>query len=116
LERLRSLGVSIAIDDFGTGYSSLSYLRNLPIDTIKIDRSFIKDLDVGSSTMPLVQAIVSLAHGLGLNVVAEGVETETELRALRSVGCDKVQGYYLGEPLPAESVERLLHREARIPS
>lgn len=113
MERLRALGVSISIDDFGTGYSSLSYLRRLPIDTLKIDRSFVKELEVDSNTMPLVQAIVSLAHGLGLSVVAEGVESETQLEALRAVGCDKVQGYLLGQPQPVQAVERLLCRPAR---
>jgi EAL domain-containing protein (putative c-di-GMP-specific phosphodiesterase class I) len=111
-----ALGASISIDDFGTGYSSLSYLRRLPIDTIKIDRSFVKELDVDSNTMPLVQAIVSLAHGLGLDVVAEGVESENQMEALRAVGCDKVQGYLLSASLPASQVERLLVRGAGIRS
>jgi EAL domain-containing protein (putative c-di-GMP-specific phosphodiesterase class I) len=116
MERLRALGASISIDDFGTGYSSLSYLRRLPIDTIKIDRSFVKELDVDSNTMPLVQAIVSLAHGLGLDVVAEGVESENQMEALRAVGCDKVQGYLLSASLPASQVESLLIRGAGIRS
>jgi diguanylate cyclase (GGDEF)-like protein/PAS domain S-box-containing protein len=108
MDRLRALGVSISIDDFGTGYSSLSYLRRLPIDTLKIDQSFLKEIGSESSTIPLVQAIVTLAHGLGLTVVAEGVENRRQLEALRSVGCDKFQGYLLGEPLPAEAAEHLL--------
>jgi diguanylate cyclase (GGDEF)-like protein/PAS domain S-box-containing protein len=116
MERLRALGASISIDDFGTGYSSLSYLRRLPIDTIKIDRSFVKELDVDSNTMPLVQAIVSLAHGLRLDVVAEGVETEHQMRALRTIGCDKVQGYLLSAPLPASQIEAWLVRSAEVRS
>jgi diguanylate cyclase (GGDEF)-like protein/PAS domain S-box-containing protein len=111
MERLRALGVSISIDDFGTGYSSLSYLRRLPIDTVKIDQSFLRELEEDPNTIPLVQAIVGLAHGLRLSVVAEGVENETQLEALRAVGCDKVQGYLLSEPLTAEAAERLLHRQ-----
>lgn len=115
MARLRALGASISIDDFGTGYSSLSYLRRLPIDTIKIDRSFVKELEVDSNTMPLVQAIVSLAHDLQLAVVAEGVESESQMEALRRVGCDKVQGYLLSEPLPAARVvQDLFARGTRI--
>ncbi len=108
MERLRALGVSISIDDFGTGYSSLSYLRRLPIDTLKIDQSFLQELESDETTLPLVKAIISVAHSLGLTVVAEGVENEKQLTALRSVGCDRVQGYLLGEPLPAEAVSALL--------
>ena len=115
MERLRALGVSISIDDFGTGYSSLSYLRRLPIDTLKIDQSFLQDLGNESNTVPLVQAIVTLAHGLGLTVVAEGVENRRQFEVLRSVGCDKFQGYLLGEPLPAEAAGRLLAK-AGLPS
>ncbi len=115
MDRLRALGVSISIDDFGTGYSSLSYLRHLPIDTLKIDQSFLQDLGNESNTIPLVQAIVTLAHGLGLTVVAEGVENRRQLEVLRSVGCDKFQGYLLGEPLPAEAAGRMLAK-AGLPS
>jgi len=108
MERLRSTGVSLAIDDFGTGYSSLSYLRMLPLDTLKIDRSFLREVDSDPHTMPLVRAIVALAHSLGLSVTAEGVENERQLEALRSVGCDHVQGYLIGEPISAEAVQPLL--------
>ena len=108
MDRLRALGVSISIDDFGTGYSSLSYLWRLPIDTLKIDRSFLEEIDRDANTIPLVRAIVTLAHGLGLKVVAEGIETRHQLEALRDVGCDLFQGFLLGEPLPAEATERLL--------
>ncbi len=115
MDRLRALGVRISIDDFGTGYSSLSYLRRLPIDTLKIDQSFLKELGNESNTVPLVQAIVTLAHGLGLTVVAEGVENRRQLEVLRSVGCDKFQGYLLGEPVPAEAAGRLLAKPYRPP-
>jgi diguanylate cyclase (GGDEF)-like protein/PAS domain S-box-containing protein len=109
MDRLRALGVSIAIDDFGTGYSSLSYLRRLPIDALKIDRSFLEEVEKDSNTIPLIQAIVTLAHGLGLSVVAEGVENQHQLEVLRAAGCDAFQGYLLGEPMPAVDAERLLH-------
>jgi len=108
MERLSTLGVGLSIDDFGTGYSSLSYLRTLPIDTLKIDQSFLQEVDSVPNTMPLLRAIVALAHSLQLCVVAEGVEYERQLEALREVGCDRVQGYLIGEPMPAEATSRLL--------
>ncbi len=108
MKLLRSLGVSLALDDFGTGYSSLSYLRNLPIDTLKIDQSFLEGLESAPNALPLLKAIVVLAHSLNLCVVAEGVETESQLEALRQVGCDRVQGYLTGEPIPTDGVIRLL--------
>jgi EAL domain-containing protein (putative c-di-GMP-specific phosphodiesterase class I) len=114
MERLRALGVSISIDDFGTGYSSLSYLRRLPIDSVKIDQSFLTELEKDTSTLPLVRAIVSVAHSLGLTVVAEGVENESQLAALRAVGCDRVQGYLFGPALPAAEVECLLLKQAAV--
>jgi diguanylate cyclase (GGDEF)-like protein/PAS domain S-box-containing protein len=108
MERLRALGVGISIDDFGTGYSSLSYLRRLPIDALKIDRSFLQEIDREPATIPLVKAIVSLAHGLRLTVVAEGVENRGQFDALRDAGCDLFQGYLLGEPVPADVAERFI--------
>jgi len=108
LERLRRLGVGISIDDFGTGYSSLSYLGSLPIDTLKIDQSFLENVDREPKRRQLVQAIVELAHGLGLRVVAEGVETEAQLEALRQVRCDRVQGYLVGDPVSAQATAELL--------
>ena len=108
LERLRRLGVGISIDDFGTGYSSLSYLGSLPIDTLKIDQSFLENVDKEAKRRQLVQAIVELAHGLGLRVVAEGVETEAQLEALRQVRCDRVQGYLVGDPVSAQVTAELL--------
>jgi diguanylate cyclase (GGDEF)-like protein/PAS domain S-box-containing protein len=108
MERLRALGVGISIDDFGTGYSSLSYLRQLPIDALKMDRSFLREIDREPNTIPLVTAIVALAHGLRLTVVAEGVENQRQLEVLRTAGCDLFQGYLLGEPVPAGVAERLM--------
>ncbi|MFB3776240.1 MAG: EAL domain-containing protein [Bryobacteraceae bacterium] len=108
MQQLRNLGISLSIDDFGTGYSSLSYLRMLPIHTLKIDRSFLREVDSDPNSVPLLKAIVALAHSLRLCVVAEGVESERQLEALRSVGCDRLQGFLIGEPLPAEAVAGLL--------
>jgi diguanylate cyclase (GGDEF)-like protein/PAS domain S-box-containing protein len=99
LERLRALGVRIAVDDFGTRYSSLSYLRRFPVDTLKIDRSFIHDLLSDPDNAKLVAAIIAMGHSLNLDIVAEGVETRDELRFLRSHGCDLIQGYLFSEPL-----------------
>jgi diguanylate cyclase (GGDEF)-like protein len=103
LQRLRSLGVSVAIDDFGTGYSSLSYLQKLPVDLLKIDRSFLQDVEV-TSTCALIQAITAVAHSLGLRVAAEGVETEVQLDSIRRIGVDLAQGYFFGKPMPTDVV------------
>jgi diguanylate cyclase len=109
LKMLRSMGITIAIDDFGTGYSSLSYLRRLPIDKLKIDRSFIRDLPTSPTDESIVRAIVSLAHSVGLQVVAEGVETAEQLERIRVLDCDQWQGYYCCPPQPAaELAERLV--------
>ncbi len=104
MHKLRNLGVRIAIDDFGTGYSSLSYLQRLPIDSLKIDQSFVRDLSSTSSTLPLVQSIVSLARSLGMSATAEGVETQSQLDALRETGCHLVQGFFLAKPLSTDRV------------
>jgi diguanylate cyclase len=108
LTELRAMGISIAIDDFGTGYSSLSYLRKLPIDKLKIDRSFIRDITSSRTDELIVRAIISLAHSVGLQVVAEGVETAEQLEFLRSLECDQWQGYYCCQPQPATSIEEML--------
>jgi diguanylate cyclase (GGDEF)-like protein len=100
IEELCSHGVGLALDDFGTGYSSLTHLRRLPIDEIKIDRSFIQDLDIDSDDAAIVQSTIDLAHSLNLIVVAEGVETEVTWNRLRDFGCDQAQGYYLARPMP----------------
>ena len=110
MEQLRELGVSMSIDDFGTGYSSLSYLRRLPVDSLKIDRSFLSEMSSSTSSLPLIQTIVVLAHNMGLSVVAEGVETEEQLTLLRAIGCDRVQGHLFGEPLPSVAVPHLFRK------
>jgi EAL domain-containing protein (putative c-di-GMP-specific phosphodiesterase class I) len=102
LEALRALGIRIAIDDFGTGFSGLSYLRHLPADIIKIDRSFVMDLPTGRSATTLITSIVELARTLGLDVVAEGVETEEQRGALSDLDCGQAQGYLFARPEPAD--------------
>jgi diguanylate cyclase (GGDEF)-like protein len=108
LGKLKSIGVQIAIDDFGTGYSSLAYLKRFPIDTLKVDRSFIRDIPGDSSDRNITRAIISMAHSLRLKVVAEGVETAEQLRFLRVQCCDAVQGYFLYRPLPEAEVADVL--------
>jgi EAL domain-containing protein (putative c-di-GMP-specific phosphodiesterase class I) len=104
LDRLHTQGVRIAIDDFGTGYSSLAYLRRIPVDTIKIDRSFIANIDRSEQDETIVTAIIAMAHALDLDVTAEGVERREQLDTLERLGCDAVQGYYLARPLAAEDI------------
>ena len=120
LQKLKSVGVRIAIDDFGTGYSSLAYLKRFPIDTIKVDRSFIRDIPADSDDKKITRAIIAMAHSLRLKVVAEGVETADQLKFLRSHCCDAVQGYFLHRPLPEAEVAGVLefnrlHRDALVP-
>jgi EAL domain-containing protein (putative c-di-GMP-specific phosphodiesterase class I) len=105
LQMIRTMGVTIAIDDFGTGFSSLSYLAKLPVDTLKIDRSFVVDMTGGPQGLALVSTIVILAHALKLNVVAEGVETDEQSRMLRELGCDEMQGFLFSKAVPAEIFE-----------
>ncbi|WP_457789747.1 putative bifunctional diguanylate cyclase/phosphodiesterase [Pseudomonas sp. PL-6] len=107
LESIRALGVSLSIDDFGTGYSSLAYLRRLPLDTLKVDRSFIQDLAASSQDREIVHAIIAMAHALRLKVVAEGVETSEQLAFLQERDCDQVQGYLFSKPLPLEEIVSL---------
>jgi EAL domain-containing protein (putative c-di-GMP-specific phosphodiesterase class I) len=97
------LGVRLALDDFGTGYSSLSYLQSFPLDRIKIDRSFISNLGRTDRSLAIVRAVIGLAHGLGVPVLAEGVETNAQLAAVIKEGCDEVQGYLIGRPQPIQA-------------
>jgi diguanylate cyclase len=101
LQRVRDLGAHVALDDFGTGHSSLLYLRGLPINRLKVDRSFVAGLGAPGNDRTIVSTVVDLAHKLGLAVVAEGVETDAELRAVTALGCDEVQGFLLDRPQPA---------------
>jgi diguanylate cyclase (GGDEF)-like protein/PAS domain S-box-containing protein len=109
--RITALGVKLSIDDFGTGYSSLSYLRKLPLSALKIDRSFVMDMDRNEQDTIIVKSTINLAHNLGLKVVAEGVETAATLETLTQLGCDMAQGYHLSRPLPAEQLEDWLFRQ-----
>jgi diguanylate cyclase (GGDEF)-like protein/PAS domain S-box-containing protein len=108
MRELKAMGVKLSIDDFGTGYSSLSYLRRFPADVLKIDQSFVTDVPASRDAAALVDAIISLAHGLNLHVIAEGVETEEQAGFLRGSGCDEVQGYLYSKAIPGPEVERML--------
>ncbi|UBF24677.1 EAL domain-containing protein [Kovacikia minuta CCNUW1] len=108
LQRLKSLNLQLSIDDFGTGYSSLSYLHRFPTNTIKVDRSFVSRMGDGSEDAQIVQTIIVLGHNLGMDIVAEGVETAEQLAALRSLGCEYGQGYFFSKPLTVEAAEKLL--------
>lgn len=112
LSRLKDMGIEISIDDFGTGYSSLSYLKRFPIDTLKVDKSFVADVTTDPGNAAIVSAIIGLARNLGLKVVAEGVETEHQLEFLRSQDCDEMQGYLFSRPVPAEDCAALLARRS----
>jgi diguanylate cyclase (GGDEF)-like protein/PAS domain S-box-containing protein len=114
LKRLRKLGVQFSIDDFGTGYSSFRYIKAFPIDRLKIDQSFIANMDRNASDVAIVQAIIGLAKNLNLGVIAEGVETEEQRRWLAAEGCDEVQGYFFSRPLPANEFVELLRAENRV--
>ena len=108
LNHLRTLGVTVALDDFGTGYSSLSYLKRLPIDKLKIDRSFVCSLDIDANDAAIVTAVIALGHSLNLDVIAEGVETDRVVRLLMNLGCTQGQGYYYCRPLPVEEITAVL--------
>jgi len=105
LTEIRDLGINIALDDFGTGYSSLSYLKQLPINTLKIDKSFIDNISTNSREKAIVDGIIQLAQKIGLDVIAEGVETKEQIQLLKQMGCNQIQGYYFSKPLPADEIE-----------
>jgi Amt family ammonium transporter len=108
LERLQALQIALDIDDFGTGYSSLSYLQQLPVRTLKIDRSFVAKLGPGEENLAFIQTMVSLARSLGIPVCAEGVETREQLAAVRRAGCDRAQGFFLARPLEPAAAAALI--------
>jgi EAL domain-containing protein (putative c-di-GMP-specific phosphodiesterase class I) len=112
LGRLREMGVSLSVDDFGTGYSSLAYLQRLPLDYLKIDRSFVRDLSTNSESEAIVQAIVQLGHTLGMRIIAEGVETQEHLYRLQELGCDLYQGYHFARPLPVDTALEFIREHA----
>ena len=114
LRTIRSLGVGVGLDDFLTGYSSVAHLRRFPLDFVKLDHSFVSELAPNTKEVPIVGAIIDLAHALGLSVVAEGIETDDQLRILRDLGCDRGQGFAIGAPAEVATVTALMkHRASR---
>ncbi|MBK9574803.1 MAG: EAL domain-containing protein [Rhodoferax sp.] len=116
LHELKGLGVKLSLDDFGTGYSSLSYLKRFPFDKVKIDQSFVRDITTSQSDTVIVKVIVSMAHGLGLRVIAEGVETEAQCEIMRTNVCDEIQGYFFSRPVPAQAIEELFAEGRQLPA
>jgi EAL domain-containing protein (putative c-di-GMP-specific phosphodiesterase class I) len=114
LRELKAMDIRISIDDFGTGYSSLSYLKRFPIDILKIDQSFVRDIPKDEDDAAIASTIITMAHSLGLRVVAEGVETVEQLKFMREHGCDALQGYYLSKPLPPEQFADFLKNGTRL--
>ena len=115
LEYLKNTGITLAMDDFGTGYSSLSYLRRFPIDALKIDRSFVMDLEESDHGAAICAAIIAMSRQLGLTVIAEGVETEEQVMFLQSHDCDQIQGYLISKPIPAGEFAKKFLTSAKTP-
>jgi len=113
LNSIRELGVQISMDDFGTGYSSLSYLQKLPLNTLKIDRAFIKDITDQGENGEIARAIIALSESLNLHIIAEGIETEGQYIYLRNEGADEIQGFYFSKPLPVHEFEVLLKKRGK---
>ena len=111
LNELHEIGVGLALDDFGTGFSSMNYLKQFPLDRLKIDQSFVRDILTSEEDGSITKAIIQLGHSLGLKVIAEGVESERQLEFLRESGCDEAQGYYFSRPIPAEELGAMLRAE-----
>ena len=116
LRAMKSLGLRLALDDFGTGYSSLSYLKRFPFDKVKIDQSFVRDINTSSEDAVIAKVVISMAHGLGLQVIAEGVETEPQCEFLRANGCDEIQGYFFSRPIAKDAMDLLLAEDRRLPA
>src|SRR6185503_15296033 len=113
LRRLKELGIRVAIDDFGTGYSSLAYLKRFPIDSVKVDRSFVEDIPADLDSMAIAQAVIAMAHSLRLRVVAEGVESEAQLSFLCGEGCDEIQGHYFSDARAASEISGIVRSSLR---
>ena len=111
LHQLKSLGIQLSIDDFGTGYSSLSYMKRFPVDKLKIDQSFIRDMHQNAEDKALVKTIVTMGKSLGLTLIAEGVEESEHVEFLREIACDEIQGYWFSRPLEADDLLKFLHRQ-----
>jgi EAL domain-containing protein (putative c-di-GMP-specific phosphodiesterase class I) len=114
LTNLQRMGLQTSLDDFGTGYSSLNYLMRLPLNKLKIDRSFVQNLDMNERGIAIISAIIAMAHSLNLEVIAEGVEDEKHIHLLHQMKCDILQGYYIARPMPAMDFEQLLSNSCKL--